>query len=259
MSKAYGYGRHSTHKQGMTKGMQDRACTDYYTRVLQPKGVEWAGFFYDEAKSGKTIFSEREYGMQVYFSLVKGDTLIVAETDRLFRNKVDGFVTLDQLERKGIHRVILDLPDLSGLTGDVVLYDMIESQMVLHGHLVRRMLSRKMIRDIAAKKEAGVPFSACAPVGWMLAGTRIDKSYRVNPYERAVVEEMCDKRKGGETTDNIALWWQHQEYLGVYQNKKVRRFTTAKTICWAIWACKQAWPKTITSYKDYTSAKRLPV
>jgi len=255
MSKAYGYGRHSTNKQGMTEGEQKRVCEEYYTRKLKPKGVEWAGFFYDRAVSGKTIFSEREYGRQVYFSLVKGDTLIVAATDRLFRNKVDGFVTLDQLDKKGVKRVILDLPDLSGLDGDEELYDMLESNMVLYGHMYRRMASRKMKLDIQAKKEAGVPFSFASPVGWKVFGDRKNKSYRVNPLEREVVATMAGMHANGDSLETIALWWIHQEYVSAYGDKKCRRFTTYKSVSWAIWAHHAGYPKTVTSYRDYSLAR----
>lgn len=255
MPKCYAYGRHSTDKQGMTKDVQALACREYYERNLEKKGIEWVDFFYDDAVSGGKLFSEREYGRQVYFSLKRDDYLVVASMDRLFRNKTDGFATLDQLDRKGVKRVILDLPDLSGLAGDEDLYDMLESQMVVYAHVFRRMTSRKMKRDNQAKREAGIPFSRCSPVGWKQVGDRKSKAYRVNEFERSIVtfmQTLCDE---GQSHDDIALWFIHEEDRGAFAGKQCRRFTTPHMVRWALRARAAGYPM-ITNRDEFTKKWR---
>lgn len=248
MPKCYAYGRHSTNKQGMTREVQERACREYFDTHLAKKGLEWAGFFYDDAISGGKLFSEREQGRLVYFSIQRGDYLVVASMDRLFRNKVDGFVTLDQLDRKGVKRVVLDLPDLSGLDGDEELYDMLESNMVLYAHMYRRMLSRKMKRDNAAKKEAGLPFSRCAPIGWRAAGDRKARYYRVDHTERRYVSFMQTLADDGLSVDAIANWCATQKEFPV---KTGRRFAQPSYVRWALRARRAGYPK-ITNQEEFS-------
>lgn len=248
MPKCYAYGRHSTNKQGMTREVQAKTCRDYYDTHLAKKGVEWVDFFYDNAVSGGKLFSERDQGRLVYFALQRGDYLVVASMDRLFRAKVDGFVTLDQLDRKGVKRVVLDLPDLSGLEGDAELYDMLESNMVLYAHMYRRMLSRKMKRDNAAKKEAGLPFSRCAPIGWKMVGDRKSKYYRVDHAERKYVGFMQTLADEGMSVDNIAFWCATQSEFPV---KKGRRFAHPSYVRWALRARQAGYPK-ITSQEEFS-------
>ena len=256
MPKCYAYGRASTSKQGMTQDVQERTCRDYYDTQLAKKGIEWAGFYYDAATSGNVVFSEREQGRLLYFSLKRGDYLIVPAMDRLFRNKTDGFATLDQLDRLGVKRVILDLPDLSGLEGDEELYDMLESNMVLYAHMYRRMLSRKMKRDNQVKKENGIPYSRSSPVGWRQIGTRLSREYRVNEAERKLCDTMHSLQLEGMSCESIALWYIHQEANGAFAGKKMRRFTDPKAVQWAIRARACGYPK-IANYKDFARAFRL--
>ena len=250
MPKCYAYGRHSTSKQGATQDTQERACRDYYDTRLANKGVEWAGFYYDDAVSGGKSWSEREQGRLVYFSLKAGDYLVVASVDRLFRNKVDGFNTLQLLDKKGVKRVVLDLPDLSGLEGDEELYEMIEDQMVLYAHMYRRMQSRKMKRDNASKREAGLPFSRCAPIGWKVIGSGRDRQYRVDHTERRYVAYMQLLEDQGMSIDDIAYWCGTQKE---YATKEGRRFPHPSYVRWALRARLAGWPL-ITNQADFSRA-----
>lgn len=248
MAKCYAYGRHSTNKQGMTRGVQEKSCRDYYDTHLAKKGVEWVDFFYDDAVSGGRLFSERNQGRLIYFSLQRGDYLVVASMDRLFRAKVDGFVTLDQLDRKGVKRVVLDLPDLSGLEGDEELHDMLESNMVLYAHMYRRMLSRKMKRDNAAKREAGLPFSRSAPIGWRMVGDRKSKYYRVDHAERKYVSFMQTLEDEGMSIDDIACWCATQKEFTV---KPGRGLAQPSYVRWALRARQAGYPK-VTSQEEFS-------
>jgi len=255
MAKCYAYGRASTSMQHMTEEVQKQTCRDYYDATLKSRGIEWAGFYYDKAESGGTTFSEREYGRQVYFALKPGDYLIVASMDRLFRNKVDGFVTLDELDRAGVKRVILDLPDLSGLDGDEELYDMLESNMVLYAHMYRRMLSRKMKRDNAFKRERGVPYCRSSPIGWKQVGEKRERAYRVNPHERVVIDFMQTLAEEGMSHADIALWWIHEESKGKFAGKRMRRFTCEDNVRWALRARMAGYPM-ICNRKEFTAKWR---
>lgn len=251
MPKCYAYGRASTSKQGMTREVQESACRTYYDTHLKNKGIEWAGFFYDAAITGDTIFSERELGRQVFFSLQRGDYLICNEMDRLFRNKADGFATLDQLDRKGVKRVVLNLPDLSGMEIEDDIRDGMESYAVIGAYMWRRMHSRKMKRDNQVKRENGLPFSRSSPIGWRQIGTRVSKQYRTNDYERSVIDTFASFSQEGMTCDQIALWFLHEENKGRFRDKVCRRFTHENTVRWALRARAAGYPM-ITNRDEFT-------
>jgi len=248
---AWLYGRHSTRNQGMTEHTQRKKCMDYYVQNLQDKGVllahsrvgeataeaigcpwENEAWFYDAATSGGTIFSERTYGAEIYHNCKKGDYLIVSSLDRLFRDKVDGFKTLDQLERKGVKRIVLDLPDFSGIQ-DAVLVDMIESNMVFYAHIFRRMVSRKMIDDNSHKRNAGVPYTFVAPIGWKIIGEGANRQYRIDKAERRYCDKIADLHDGGMTFAQIARWCMRKDTVRDYKPKQGRQFTEDKQARWA--------------------------
>lgn len=253
MAKAWAYGRHSTDHQGMTREKQHDECRRYYDTHLASRGVEWGGFVYDTAVSGGVPFSERENGRVLFFSLQQGDYLIVSDTSRLFRNKVDGFTVLDQLDKRGVKRVILDLPDLTGLHGDDELLDLIESNMLVFAHAFRRMASRNKKREIAAKKQAGLPYSRSAPPGWKIVGDRKSKEYRVHVRERQMIDFMQTMRDTGMSAEEIALWSMDQkEFTSAVP---VRRFTTPARVLWAL-RCREAGYPKITNLTEFNRKLR---
>lgn len=247
MPKCFAYGRHSTNKQGQTREVQEYECKRYYDTHLASKGIEYAGFFYDPAESGGTRFSEREAGRFVFFSLARGDYLICTAMDRLFRDRADAFSTLDQLDRKGVKRVILDLPDLTGLDMDVEIMEMVEGSMVVYAHTYRRMLGRKMRKDNAVKREAGIPYSRGCPPGWKQIGDRKDRQYRVDNRERSMIDFMHTLMEDGMSAGQIALWCQRQTQFNLGSK---RSFTTEKRVRWALRARLCGYPL-ITNVEDF--------
>ena len=254
---AWCYGRHSTRKQGMTEKTQRSKCMNYYANNLEPKGVLLAHsqdtkdpWFYDTATSGGTIFSERWYGSQIYHNCKAGDYLIVSSLDRLFRNKVDGFRTLDQLERKGVKRVCIDLPDMSEVS-DPVMVDMIESNMVFYAHIFKRMQSQKMINDNARKRADNVPFSHVAPIGFKIVGEGRDREYRVDERERKFCDAIAKLHDSGMTFRNIAVWCWSKGTKEMFKPKKGRSFESARYARWAYRARQCGYPY-ITNEEDFT-------
>jgi hypothetical protein len=128
---------------------------------------------------------------------------------------------------------------------------MLESNMVLYAHMYRRMLSRKMKRDNQAKREAGLPYSRVSPVGWKQVGDRKSKAYRVNEFERSIVEFMQTLADEGQSHDDIALWFIHEEERGRFTGKACRRFTTPHMVRWALRARRAGYPL-ITNREEFT-------
>ena len=262
--KVWCYGRHSTRNQGMTENTQRKKCMDYFKGLQQTYDREYGDelvlelarspstgepWFYDAATSGSTLFDEREFGAEIYHNIQRGDYLIVSSLDRLFRNKVDGFRVLEKLERKGVKRVVLDLPDIHNIT-DPVLQDMVESNMVFYAHIFRRMVSRKMIDDNAHKRNAGVPYTFVAPIGWKIIGEGKNRQYRIDKAERRYCDKIAALHDGGMTFAQIARWCMRKDTVRTYKPKKGRQFTEDKQARWAYRARLLDYPK-ITSLRRF--------
>jgi DNA invertase Pin-like site-specific DNA recombinase len=74
------------------------------------EGLTWRGRFYvDPATSGKTAVMDRPAGREMMQNLKRGDHVIVAHLDRMFRSFVNFAVTMEVFEQRGITVHILDM------------------------------------------------------------------------------------------------------------------------------------------------------
>jgi DNA invertase Pin-like site-specific DNA recombinase len=162
----------------MTKEVQEAKCEEYFKRHLQPEGYEWGGFYYDPAVSGSSPFAEREYGRQVFLLAQRGDMIVTAAMDRMFRSRKDGFHTLDMLEARGVKHVLLDMPMIDFDRMPRAYAEYMQGTLLLSAQLMRRVVSERMKEDNAIKRQQGLPYSRSAPIGWKIVGDRKSKAYR---------------------------------------------------------------------------------
>ena len=103
-NKVWLYGRRSKLE---SKKESETAMDKQYIKVLAHAVDNYRGydiamysdesnFFWDENISGSTLFSERPSGSLVYHGASRGDVVIAVAMDRLFRNKADGFKTIEE-------------------------------------------------------------------------------------------------------------------------------------------------------------------
>lgn len=231
MSICYGYGRHSTRKQDITKAVQERHVRTYWAHILRPLGVKWGGFHYDPAKSAAKQFSEREAGRQLFLAAQPGDYIVVAKMDRFFRDLYRGGLELQQLADRGVIAKALDAPDGANAMERAHIRTMMN-----FSQLERELVSERVISVIELRKSNGEPYSRGCAVGWRIVGEKPHRKYRVDEAEREMVRHMIELREAGESYDDIALWTMH------YRGGK-RTFSTRKMARWAIEAGLAGWPK----------------
>jgi len=236
----YGYGRHSTNKQELTREVQEFRTHDYWERNLQHKGVVWGGFQYDKATSAKTPFTEREHGLQVYTLAQPGDHIVVSKMDRAFRSLRDGINSMDMFAAKGVTFHSLDLlVDTSTPLGRFF-----RSVLLAVAELEREFVSERVKETIALRKREGRPHSQSCPVGWKIVGQKPNRLYRADMEERGLVDHMQAMRSAGEAYDSIALWGMKNSM------PSKRQFTTRDLVKWALRARRAGYPK-ITNYKEF--------
>lgn len=244
MSICYGYGRHSTKKQSMTREVQESRTLEHWQRMLKPEGVRWGQFMYDPATSASKPFSEREAGRQLFIMARPGDHIVVTKLDRLFRKLLDGVATIEQLEKRGVNIHALDYP----IAANDAIGRLIRNLLISMAELERELAKERTEAVYQHRLERGLPASKGCAVGWRVM-RREDESgkahryYRVDEAERQMVEHMIELRDAGESYDDLALWTMRQR--GVK-----RTFPSGIMAKWAIEAGLAGWPK-IGGYRSF--------
>jgi putative DNA-invertase from lambdoid prophage Rac len=110
----YGYCRVSTMKQaneGESLDVQRRQIEGYaHTHVLTLAGV-----LVEEGVSGSVPVEDRPVGGQLFAKLQRGDIVIAAKLDRLFRSALDALKVVESLKTRGVKLHLLDLGgDIAG-------------------------------------------------------------------------------------------------------------------------------------------------
>lgn len=245
MSKCYGYGRHSTAKQGLTKDAQYERCVAYYEHNLAHLGVEWCGFFYDEATSGKKPLSERKQGMLMYFIAQPGDHIVTAKYDRCFRSALDGMTHLTALENRGVvfhsDKEKIDTSTAMGRAFRTILLAMAEVE--------RDLASERTIEIQESLKSQGRPHCKGCPIGWKIVHTSIGREYRVDDDERTLAKAMYDMHCAGKSYADIAYWSTRQTKFPMK-----RGYSFPNKAKWAVLAYMHGFPKTITNYREFFRA-----
>jgi putative DNA-invertase from lambdoid prophage Rac len=110
----YGYCRVSTLKQaneGESLDVQRRQIEGY----AHMHGLTLADVLIEEGVSGSVPVEERPIGGQLFAKLQRGDIVIAAKLDRLFRSALDALKVVESLRDRGVKLHLLDLGgDIAG-------------------------------------------------------------------------------------------------------------------------------------------------
>jgi DNA invertase Pin-like site-specific DNA recombinase len=235
----YGYGRHSTNKQEMTREVQEHRTYQYWERNLKDKGVVWGGFYYDAATSAKTPFSERQEGRPLFAAALPGDHIVVTKLDRAFRSLRDGISSMEQWKTRGVFFHTMDLQVDTSTPVGKFFYTILLAVAELE-----REFARERTRDVMEScKRQGKPFSKACPAGWKIVGKRGNRRFRVDEDERATIDSMATLRSNGASLEELALWSQRQTY-------SKRSFPTRQQVRWALDARRAGYPK-VGNYKEF--------
>lgn len=199
MGMVYGYGRHSTDKQGLTADAQQAKVEGYIKSALSEH--TYGGWAYDSAVSGSKPLFEREQGRRLWALVQPGDHVVWAKLDRAFRSVIDGANTLELLAAKGVFVHSLDL----GLDTSTPVGRCICTVMLAFAQLEREYASERTAAAINAKRLRGKPFGRTAPIGWRKVGRKKDSYYSPDPHERRVAAEIVRMRQEGMSYDTITI------------------------------------------------------
>jgi DNA invertase Pin-like site-specific DNA recombinase len=197
MARVYGYGRHSTDRQGLTEEAQ-RTKVEAYIRQHLPDHP-YAGWLYDSAVSGARPLFGREQGSQLDLLLEEGDHIVWARLDRAFRSVIDGASTLAELGRRGVFVHSLDL----GLDTSTAVGRCVCTVMLAFAELEREYTVARTRDALRVKKRAGLPYGRFTPIGWKRYGTGRASRFIPDPDERQQAGHIAALRASGLSYDSI--------------------------------------------------------
>ena len=239
MTKVYGYGRHSTDKQGDTEDVQRDKVMTWYLENLP--AIDWGGWHYDDDVSAKHRWSERPQGRQLHLLLMPGDWLVTATSDRMFRRNSDTFTTLEQFQERGIHLRMLDMIATANMRPADK--NFIEGQLLLTKQYERDINSQREKDRVAYCKKHGIPYARAtsAPIGWRVVTNPTGRAYRVNQFERTVCDQLASLQAEGLSYTQLACWC-IARLRQDWRDRLVRRMTTEQIVRWALRARLAGYP-----------------
>ena len=159
------YGRHSTSKQYLSQGAQDKACSEYIHSLPRLPEAE-VEMYYDSAYSGSTPFADRPAGKALLLASNAGDHVVVAALDRLGRDFVDSIQTVRLFHKRGIFVHLLDMLFVARMDPDDPQGELMLAQLAAVGQAMRKQIAVKTKQALDYKRSQG--FSSCglAPLGF---------------------------------------------------------------------------------------------
>lgn len=209
--QAFVYSRVSTQdqlKSGLSIEAQKDAASLYFKAKIEPKGVEFGGFFIDAASARKMKFLERPAGHPLHYRLRRGDHIIISKTDRAFRRMSDCTFMMELWEEEG---VIVHMLDVRGMDIDAST-DL--GRLIVHilGAFAEWERARISERTIEALRQSTKKRKPRPPgyknqwpgYGWRYIRTKGGKRKRVpDEEERVVMQKIVKWKLAGSSWEEI--------------------------------------------------------
>ncbi len=198
----YGYARVSTARQageGESLEVQQRTIAGY----AMMHGLTVDRMFVERGVSGAKPLGDRPEGAALLAAIGRGDTIITAKLDRMFRSALDALDVLRRLQGKD---VALHMIDLGGdVTGNGI------SKLVFTILSAVAEAERDRIRERVAVVKAdqrarGRYLGGIVPFGYALAA---DGALEAQPDQQAAIARMRALRLAGESPRSIAAEMRH--------------------------------------------------
>jgi len=198
----YGYCRVSTDEQA-ERGEGLAAERERLKGKAAAMGVTLDHIYSEEGVSGSVRLGKRPEGAKLLAGLKRGDTIIAASLDRMFRNMPDALQTIDHLQRRDVGLRFLDIAEGADVRNGVgklmltVLAAFVEQE---------RDRIRERVRTVKARQRAQERYlGGIAPFGYRVSGEKGDDDRRLveEPSEQRIIRYAKQLRTAGRTLRNI--------------------------------------------------------
>ena len=198
----YGYTRVSTAEQAA----DDRSSLDTQRRKItaaaEAYGVTVDAFVDEPGVSGSKPLTQRPAGGPLVASLVRGDVLIVAKMDRLFRSVVDGLNTADDLRSRRVDLIIADMSTEPVTQNGVarIFFTLLAS----FAEFERDRIRERMGDGRAGKKRGGGHIGGATPFGYTKIGAGKLARLEPEPKQQAAIATMRELSASGMASRAIS-------------------------------------------------------
>ncbi len=199
----YLYNRVSTNNQDSSTQQQEQLLIQF----CQRKGFEEYQMLTDTDVSGGKAILDRPMGSKLS-EVKKGDIIICAKHDRMYRSLKDAVNTVSDWFELGVSIYFLNLGetpiDMKTPHTKFMLY-----MMMATAELEKDTISERTIKNLKFRKENGRTYSS-APFGWTNEGERgsngkiIDGKLIPNEEEQKIVAEIFNYKEIGHSLNKIA-------------------------------------------------------
>jgi len=196
----HGYARVSTTQQasdGDSLDVQRRQVEGYCLM----HGLRLDAMHVEEGVSGSLPIHDRPVGGALFASLKRGDVLIAAKLDRLFRSALDALTVVEDLKQRGVKLHLLDLGgDIAG-NGLSKLFLTIAAAFA---EAERDRIRERVADGMRAKRAKGGYLGGVRPFGYEVVGTGKEAILRPLQAEQDALAEMRAMRDAGASLRAIA-------------------------------------------------------
>jgi len=192
VNKTYGYIRVSKEEQaesGLSLEAQEQTARGFWERSLKPKGLEWGGFWADEAVSAFSRPLLRRPNGQKFVTVARpGDHIVVTRFDRCFRSMLDFVNTFRLLDTTGIVLHILDAPgDPDTANGRAML-----QMLCIFAEWESRVKSERVKAALAILRQQGKHTGGKPPWGYKVVGRKRDRD-KGTPGDRRLTADWEER------------------------------------------------------------------
>ncbi len=213
----YGYVRVSTVEQASGTSLEEQQRKIHGVALM--KGLEVARVFHEPGVSGSLPLEDRPSGRELYGTLRRHDTLIVAKLDRAFRNAADALAKADVWKRGGVRLIVADMgPDPVTDNGVAKLFF---GMLALVAEFERERILERTNEGRQAKAVRGGHIGGSAPFGYRVEGTGKEAHLTSVPKQQAAIRTML-ALKGKASLRKIAETVQERHGVSV-SHEAVRR------------------------------------
>jgi DNA invertase Pin-like site-specific DNA recombinase len=152
------YRRVSTNKQDIGMQAQQDRIIDY----ARSYSLTITRAFVDDGVSGAVPIGEREGGKQLLETAQKGDVILVAKLDRLFRSTSDAALTIDEWNEKGISLISVG----EGFDMTTIYGRAMAKMLSVFAELERHMIGERTRAALANKRSRGEKLGKEVPYGF---------------------------------------------------------------------------------------------
>jgi putative DNA-invertase from lambdoid prophage Rac len=186
----YGYVRVSTQQQadaGESLAVQQRQIQGY----CHMHGLQLEGVFVERGISGSIAVTERPEGAALWAKIQRGDMVIAAKLDRLFRSALDALQTVAGLKEQGVSLVLLDLGgDISGNGLSKLFLTIAAAFAEAERDRIRERVTQTKMDQKARNRFLG----GHKPFGYIVGD---DGALAEDPIEQAAITKMVEMRQAG--------------------------------------------------------------